>query len=129
MYNLERVAVSYFTSHLSYIHTNNIAANIMFIYFVIFSYIIAVHTLPLLFGLPPRSLRGTYVSAEKSVLKAFIARYCRCCTIIPVLRQLELLEGFCIVFQNRISNSSVQITTRHRKITFQVNYEPSYTRI
>ena len=65
-------------------HTNNIAANIMFIHFVIFSYVIAVHTLPLLFGLPPRSLRGTYVSAEKSVLKAFIARYCLCRTIILV---------------------------------------------
>ena len=47
-------------------HTNNIAADIMFIHFVIFSYLIAVHTLPLLFGLPPRSLRGTYIFQLRS---------------------------------------------------------------
>ena len=46
----------------------------MSIHFVIFLYLIAVHTLPLLFGLAPRSLTGTYIAAEKSVLKAFINR-------------------------------------------------------
>ena len=61
MYILERVASYRAIFQLHVCHTNNIAANIMSIltiHFVIFSYLIAVHTLLLL----PRSLRGTYFS-------------------------------------------------------------------